>query len=108
MHNTTSRGSGFVVTIHRRRTSHTPTLPGCVSNDWQAYFESDQLPERPDPMGHVIVLIHKAISKLTASGCFDRLMMSSPFRVGAEFPRDKLGLVVMRLLNWPPHHGPRV
>jgi hypothetical protein len=77
-------------------------------SDWEGYFGSDQLPERPDPLGHVIVLTHKVISKLVVAHSFDQLAMSSPFRVGVEFPRDDLGLVVMRLLNWPSHQGPRV
>jgi len=77
-------------------------------SDWEEYFGNDQLPERPDPLGHVIVLMHKAISKLVATRAFDRLKMVSPFRVGVEFPRDELGLVVMKLLNWPLHQGPRV
>ena len=75
---------------------------------WEEYFGSDQLPERPDPFGHVIVLMHKAITKLVATQKFERLAMTSPFRVGVEFPRDSLGLVVMGLLNWPSHQGPRV
>jgi hypothetical protein len=77
-------------------------------SDWEGYFGDDQLPERPDSLGHVIVLMHKAVSKLVAARSFDRLVMSSPFRVGVEFPRDDLGLVVMRVLNWPSHQGPRI
>jgi hypothetical protein len=75
--------------------------------DWEEYFGNDQLPERPDPLGHVIVLLHKAMGRLV-SPCLETLPMSSPFRMGTEFPSDKLGLVVMRMLNWPAHQGPRV
>jgi hypothetical protein len=77
-------------------------------SEWEAYFGNDQLPESPDPLGHVIVLLHKVISKLVAAHSFDQLKMTSPFRVGAEFPRDDHDLIVMRLLNWPSHQGPRV
>jgi hypothetical protein len=77
-------------------------------SDWEGYFGNDQLPEHPAPLGHVIVLMHKVICKLVETRSFDGLAMSSPFRVGVEFPRDDLGLVVMRLLNWPSHQGPRV
>jgi hypothetical protein len=52
--------------------------------------------------------MHKATSKLVAARSFERLTMASPFRVGVEFPEDDLGLVVMRMLNWPAHQGPRV
>lgn len=77
-------------------------------SDWEGYFLNDQRPERPDPLGRVVVLMHKVIGKLVAAHCFDRLTMAQPFRVGVEFPRDDLGLVVMKLLNWPSHQGPRV
>jgi hypothetical protein len=77
-------------------------------SDWEGYFGDDQLSELPDPLGHIIVLMHKVIDKLVADRSFDRLSMSSPFRLGVEFPRDDLGLVVMRLLNWPSHQGPSV
>jgi hypothetical protein len=76
-------------------------------SDWEGYFLNEQRPEHPDPLGHVIVLMHKVVSKLVSSRSFDRLVLSSPFYVGVEFSED-LGLVVMRLLNWPPHQGPRV
>jgi hypothetical protein len=77
-------------------------------SDWEDYFGNEALPEHPDPLGHVIVLVYNIISDLVSSNCFDRLVLSSPFQIGVEFPRDNLGLVVMRLLNWPPHKGPRV
>ena len=76
--------------------------------DWEGYFGNDQLPEYPDPFGHIIVLMQKAVSKLVAARSFDQLVVSSPFRVGVEFPREDLGLVIMKFLNWPSHHGPRV
>lgn len=75
--------------------------------EWEEYYSRNRLPESPDPLGHVIVILHKAICRMSASRTFDQLTISSPFRVGAEFPRDDLGLVVMKLLNWPPHQGPR-
>lgn len=103
--------------IHRSRlcsyNPHTadfkyPNFAKLHLSDWEGYFLNDQRPERPDPLGRVIVLMHMVISKLVAARCFDRLVMASPFRAGVEFPRDDLGLVVMKLLNWPSHQGPRV
>lgn len=85
-----------------------PDFASLHCSDWEAYFGNDQLPERPDPLGHVIVLMYKVVSKLVAACSFDRLALSSPFRVGVEFPRDDLGLIVMRVLNWPSHQGSRV
>lgn len=75
--------------------------------EWEGYFLNEQRPEHPDPLGHVIVLMHKVVSTLVSSDSFDGLVMSSPFRIGVEFS-EELGLVVMRLLNWPLHQGPRV
>ncbi len=76
--------------------------------DWEDFFCSGELPEQPDPVGNVIVVLHNVIEELIAFHSFDALRMSAPFRVGIEFPRDDFGLVVMRLLNWPSHEGPRV
>jgi hypothetical protein len=84
-----------------------PNLTKLHFPEWEDYFGNDQLPEHPDPMGHVVVMLHKVVSKLVETGCFNRLAMSSPFRVGAEFPRDECGLIILRLLNWPSHQGPR-
>ena len=69
--------------------------------EWEDYFLSEDLPEGPDPEGHVIVLMHRVTRRMVAAGVFDRLRMSSPFRIGAEFPETGPGLVVMGLLNWP-------
>ena len=85
-----------------------PDFASLQLSDWEGYFGNDQLPDKPDPLGHVIVLMHKVVGRLVAAHAFDRLVMSSPFRVGVEFPRDDLGLVVMRLLNWPSHQRARV
>jgi hypothetical protein len=76
-------------------------------SDWEGFFLDEQRPEQPAPLGHVLVLMHKVINKLVSSRSFDDLALSSPFRIGVEFPED-LGLVIMRLLNWPSHQGPRV
>jgi hypothetical protein len=76
-------------------------------SDWEGYFLNKQRPEHPDPLGHVIALMHRVISELVSSRSFDALALSSPFRIGVEFA-EELGLVVMRLLNWPSHDGPRV
>lgn len=69
--------------------------------DWEPFFMEEQEGERPDPLGHVIVLFHKIVNALVSTSSFDALMKSSPFRIAVEFPSDDLGLVVMRLLNWP-------
>jgi hypothetical protein len=84
-----------------------PSFATVHFSEWDTYFSNEQRPEHPDPLGHAIVLMHKVISRLVSSRSFDGLVLSSPFRVGAEFS-EELGLVVMRLLNWPPHQGPRV
>jgi hypothetical protein len=76
-------------------------------SDWEGYFLNEQRPEHPDPLGYVIVLMHKVVSELVSSQSFDGLALSSPFRIGVEFA-EEIGLVVMRLLNWPAHQGPRV
>jgi hypothetical protein len=68
-------------------------------SDWEPYFLSDQHSDQIDPIGHVIVFMNNTIHELVSAGIFDRLQMSSPFRIGAEFPED-LGLIVMRLLRW--------
>jgi hypothetical protein len=101
--------------LRHRLTNYTPhtaefTYPDLATvhfSDWEGYFLSEQRSEYPDPLGHVIVLMHTVVSKLVSSSAFDRLLLSSPFRIGAEFS-EELDLVVMRLLNWPPHQGPRV
>jgi hypothetical protein len=61
-------------------------------------------------MGHIIVLMHKVINEIASAPIFSGFPMASPFRFGIEFPSDSanLGLVVMRIVNWPPHEGPRV
>ena len=84
--------------------------------DWRAYFESDEFmarvssedePRKPDPFeGNVILLIWKVIERLLHEGMFQKLTLSSPFRVGFQFHDAEL--VVLRILNWPPHKGPRV
>jgi hypothetical protein len=84
-----------------------PSIAKVHFPDWEAYFLNEQRPEHPDPLGYVIVLMHRVISELASSRSFDGLALSSPFRIGAEFA-EELGLVVMRLLNWPSHQGPRV
>ena len=76
-------------------------------SDWEEYFLNEQRPEHPDPVGHVIVLMHQVIAELVSSHSFDGLALSSPFRIGVEFA-EEIRLVVMRLLNWPSHQGPRV
>jgi hypothetical protein len=77
-----------------------PTFAKLHFPEWEGYFLHDQRPEHPDPLGRVIVLFYRAIRELVSTGTFDRLAMSSPFRVGVEFPED-FGLVVLRVLNWP-------
>jgi hypothetical protein len=84
-----------------------PSFATVHFSDWEEYVLNEQRPEHSDPLGHVIVLMHKVISELIASRSFDRVALSSPFRIGVEFA-EELGLVVMRLLNWPHHQGPRV
>ena len=84
-----------------------PSFATVHFSDWEGYFLNEQRPEHPDPLGHVIVLMHRVICELVSSHSFDRLALSSPFRIGVEFA-EELGLVVMRLLNWPSHDGPRV
>jgi hypothetical protein len=83
--------------------------------DWRAYFESDEFmamdsedePRKPDPFaGNVILLIWKVIERLLNEGILQRLTISSPFRVGFQFHDAELA--VLRILNWPPHKGPRV
>jgi len=76
-------------------------------SDWEEFFLNEQRPEYPDALEYVIVLMYRVVSQLVSSRSFDGLTLSSPFRIGVEFPED-LGLVVMRLLNWPSHQGPRV
>lgn len=101
--------------LRRRLCSYNPhtsefTFPNFATvhfSDWEGYFLNDQRPEQPDPLGHVIALMHKVVSELVSSRSFDGLALSSPFRIGVEFA-EELGLVVMRLLNWPSHQGPRV
>ena len=84
-----------------------PSFATMHFSDWEEYIMNEQRPEHPDPLGYVIVLMHKVVSQLVSSRSFDGLALSSPFRIGVEFA-EELGLVVMRLLNWPPHQGPRV
>lgn len=77
-----------------------PTFATIRFAEWESYFGNERADGR-DPLGHVIVMLHRTISSLVATHSFDRLRMSSPFRVCIEFPRDDLGLLVMRILNWP-------
>jgi hypothetical protein len=84
-----------------------PSFATVHFSDWEEYFLNEQRPEHPDPLGYVIALMHRVISELVSSRSFDNLALSSPFRIGVEFA-EELGLVVMRLLNWPSHQGPRV
>jgi hypothetical protein len=101
--------------LRRRLCSHSPytaefKYPNYATvhfSDWEEYFMDEQRPEHPDPLGYVIVLMHKVVRELVLSRSFDELRMSSPFRIGVEFA-EEVGLVVMRLLNWPSHQGPRV
>ena len=84
--------------------------------EWRAYFESDEFREvvatedgsrKPDPFeGNVIVVFWNVIERLINEELFSKLSMSSPFRVGFQF--HDAHLIVLRILNWPPHEGPRV
>jgi hypothetical protein len=84
--------------------------------DWRAYFESDEYMKmddaeresgKPDSFeGNVILLIWRAMDRLINDGVFRNLTTSSPFRVGFQFHDAEL--VVLRILNWPAHKGPRV
>src|SRR5262249_18291711 len=69
--------------------------------EWEQYFSSDDVPDKPDPERHVILLLYRALEKLVESNAFAKLSMASPFRVGFELADDNLGLVVTRILNWP-------
>jgi hypothetical protein len=83
--------------------------------DWRAYFESDEFmatdssedePRKPDPFeGNVILLIWRVMERLLNENVFQRLTLASLFRVG--FQLHDAELVVLRILNWPPHKGPR-
>ena len=84
-----------------------PSFAAVHFSDWEGYFLNDERLDQPDPLGQVIVLMHKVVSDLVLFRSFDKLVLSSPFRIGVEFA-EELGLVVMRLLNWPSHQGPRV
>jgi hypothetical protein len=84
-----------------------PSFATVHLSDWEEYIMNEQRPEHPDPLGHVIVLMYRVISELVSSRSFEGLALSTPFRIGVEFA-EELGLVVMRLLNWPSHQGPRV
>ncbi len=76
--------------------------------DWESHFAIDFGPENPDPIGHVIIVLHNAICRLMNAGSFECLAMSSPFYVGIEFPTVDRGITVLKILNWPPHQGTRV
>ncbi len=75
--------------------------------DWEEFFLNEQRPEYPEALGYVIVLMYRVVRQLFLSRSFEQLTISSPFRIGVEFP-EELGLVVMKLLNWPAHKGPRI
>lgn len=77
-----------------------PNVSKIYFQEWFDYFD-EELPESPDPSGRVLVLFHNVIARLCDNDAFGSFPKASPFRLGVEFPGDELGLVVMRLLNWP-------
>lgn len=70
---------------------------------WEETFRGEDLPESEASQGHVIVLLARVIDRLVDAGVFSSLQQAPLFRVGFEFEDDDLGLVVMRMLNWPEH-----
>ncbi len=73
--------------------------------EWEEYFGSD-LPDDPDPSGHVVVVLWNAIQELVADEAFKKLKCASPFRLGFEIIGDAVeGLMVTRIQNWPPDDG---
>ena len=78
-----------------------PNITKINIDGWEEYFASDDLPDHHDPAERVFVVMHSIISSITSNGVVDQLNLSSPFQLGIEFPGDKLGLVVMKIVNWP-------
>lgn len=85
--------------------------------DWRECFENMEVSEdstgieneasSPDPFeGNVILVIWNVIERLINEDVFSQLSLSSPFRLGFRFHDSEL--VVLRILNWPPHKGARV
>lgn len=72
-------------------------------DDWETYFLCEERnDDEPDPIGHVIVLMHNVVDRLTSLGVFEQLKLSAPFRVGVHFADiSQEEFIVMRILNWP-------
>jgi hypothetical protein len=64
-------------------------------------FEDDYPSSQTDDYteGSVTVVLWKVVERLIASGTFDQLHRSSPFRIGFEL-HDR-PLLVLRILDWP-------
>ncbi len=69
--------------------------------DWEPYFLEHRRPGEPDPTGKVAMLLQGVANALVERGRLTRLNLASPCYVGGEFALDDLGLVVLRVVNWP-------
>jgi hypothetical protein len=56
---------------------------------------------------HVMWLSWLVMDRLVENGCFGQLKLAQPFRL-CFMSIDREDALVHRLLNWPPHSGPRV
>lgn len=76
--------------------------------NWFEIANSHAYPQREEGQddyleGQIRWMICHAMDRLVADHIFERLTMTSPFRLGYEFHEE--GLTVLRLLNWPAAGG---
>lgn len=76
--------------------------------DWLEFRDGGAYPEWKEGQDHylegqTILVIWGVIERLIAEKVFVHLRMTSPFRVGYQFPEDTL--VILHFLNWPAPGG---
>ncbi len=82
-----------------------------LSFNWIAFTDSKNYPAQEEGQDHYLegqtmLVLWKAIERLVAENVFLHLHMTSPFRVGYQFPEESL--VVLHLLNWSTARGSRL
>jgi hypothetical protein len=76
-------------------------LEGIMIPEWRDYFQNCEEEPEHDPEGHIIALLWRVVDRFAENDCLKKLKQSVPLRLGFQFFDDDLGLIVLRILNWP-------
>ena len=77
-----------------------PSFATLKLDHWEQAFRSGQLGTQ-DLEGHLIIFLWGIIDRLVQEKALRSVKIATPFRVGFEFCDNPLGLIVLRIINWP-------